>query len=75
MSERREFELTPEQLQGILDASRPVPYIVVGGVAPRSPQESANAAWRALGAELGFDWKTVKPVPGKDQSFFSAEPS
>lgn len=72
---RREFELSQEQLFGLREACRPVPYIVVGGVTPASPQQNANAAWRRLGGELGFDWETVRPVPGKSERFFTAEPS
>ena len=67
-----EFELTAEQLEGLLDACKPVPYIVIGGVEPRSPQEKANAVWQQLGRELGFDWTTVQPVPGKEPRFFTA---
>ena len=71
---KREFELTEEQHSRLLDACRPVPYMVIGGVVPRSPQRNANDAWRALGQELGFDWLTVDPVPGKSSQFFMAEP-
>ena len=73
MSERREYEMTEEQLEQILKASQPVPYLIVGGMPPPSPQESANAAWRALAQEMGFRWDTVRPVPNKGQRFFTAE--
>jgi predicted TIM-barrel fold metal-dependent hydrolase len=69
---RREFELSEEQLQKILDASKPVRYMVFGGIPPSSPQENANAAWRALADELGFIWDTVRPVPEKGQYYFTA---
>jgi len=74
MSERKEYELTDEQLKDLLGACKPVPYMVVGGVSPRSPQENANAAWASLGNELGFKPMTVRPVPGKGQKYFMAEP-
>ena len=70
---RREFHLTPGQLEKLLDACKPVPYMVVGGVPPRSPQENANSAWKALGKELGFKHLTVRPVAGKGMEFFTAE--
>jgi len=70
---RREYEMTKEQLDRILEASKPVVYMVIGGIPPRSPQENANAAWASLGRELGFDYMTVQPVPGKDSRFFTAE--
>lgn len=70
---RKEFEMTKDQLEKILDASKPVTYMVVGGVPPRTPQQNANTAWACLGLELGFEPMTVKPVSGKGQEFFTAE--
>ena len=64
--------MTQEQLDEILDACKPVPYMVIGGVVPRSPQENANDAWRLLGDALGFKHMTVRPN-GKGDRFFSAE--
>lgn len=71
---RKLYAMTPEQLARILDACKPVPYIVVGGLEPRSAQDNANFAWEELGAIYGFDYKTVKPTGTGDQ-FFSAEES
>lgn len=73
-SERREYEMTDTQLDRLLDACRPVPYMVFGGRPPSSPQENANAAWATLGRELSFKPTTVRPIPGKDQRFFTALP-
>ena len=70
---RREFELTQEQYDTLMDACKPVPYMVIGGMIPRSPQENANAAWHRLGEELGFDEGSVHPVPGKSDHFFTAD--
>lgn len=70
---RREYEMTEQQLIALLDACKPVPYMVIGGYAPSSQQERANASWEILGRQLGFDHMTVKPVPGKSQRFFTAE--
>ena len=70
---RKEFTMTPEQLDKLLDACKPVPYMVIGGVLPRSPQENANAAWARLGDELGFHPLSVHPVHGKGQEVFTAE--
>ncbi len=69
---RKEFEMSQEQLDAIMDACKPVRYMVIGGMPPRSPQENANAAWAALGKELGFKHMTVRPS-GKGDRFFSAE--
>jgi len=72
MPVRIEFEMSDEDLQKIIDACKPVPYMVIGGVPPRSPQENANNAWAALGRKMGFDSMTVEPIDGKDSKFFSA---
>lgn len=72
--ERKEFEMTQEQLNRLLEASKPVPYMVFGGVEPRSPQEYVNNVWGNLAEEMGFDQWSVRPVTGKDQRFFSAFP-
>lgn len=71
---KREFEMTQEQLDKIVEASKPVPYIVAGGVEPATPQQNANRAWQALGDEMGFDWTTVEPIAGRDPKFFKAVP-
>ena len=34
---RKEYEMTEAQLAKLLEACRPVPYIIVGGIPPRSP--------------------------------------
>lgn len=74
MSERREFEMSPAQLERLLKASEPVLYMVFGGMEPRSPQENANAAWAELGRELGFEHMSVRPVYGKGDRYFTAIP-
>lgn len=71
---KKRFEMTQEQLDKILDACKPVPYMVIGGVQPRTPQENANDAWKALGEEMGFKYMTVEPC-GPDQKVFMAEES
>lgn len=69
---RKEFEMTAEQEAKLLEACKPVPYMVIGGMEPRSPQENANDAWRGLGREMGFDGMSVEPSH-KGQRFFTAE--
>jgi predicted TIM-barrel fold metal-dependent hydrolase len=72
---RKEYELNKEQLDGLMEASKPVPYMVFGGHEPSSPRENANRAWARLGNEMGFKYMTVQPVKGKSVSFFTAEES
>lgn len=69
---RKEYEMTQAQLDQILEACKPVPYMVFGGMEPRSPQANSNDAWAALGGEMGFDHMTVRPN-GKGDRFFTAD--
>jgi len=73
MSQRKAFEMSQEDLDKILDACNPVPYMVIGGYEPKSPQENANIAWEALGQKMGFDYLTVEPdTQGRGNRFFTA---
>lgn len=69
----KKFEMTEEQLEKLLEASKPVPYMIFGGREPTSPQENANRAWAALGKEMGFDPMTVRPYGRDNQRMFTAE--
>lgn len=70
---RIEYEMTSEDLEKILEACKPVPYLVMGGREPQSPQERANAAWSELGSRMGFDHMTVQPTMNGDR-YFTAVP-
>ena len=67
-----EYEMSEEDLKVLLDSSKPVTYMVFGGMEPSSTQENANRAWKSLGKKMGFNSKTVKPS-NKGQKFFTAE--
>lgn len=67
-----EYTLTDEEWDELMVACQPVPYMVMGGVAPLSQQDNANRAWQRLADKHGFDWRTVKPVVGKSQKTFQA---
>lgn len=69
---RKEFELSDEQLNRLYEASKPVRLIALQCGMPSSPQENANAAWKALGKELGFDYMSVRRS-SKGDKFFTAE--
>jgi hypothetical protein len=75
MYPRVNYEMTEEDKRALLEACKSVPYLVVGGCAPSSPQENANRAWQRLGEKMGFNYMTVKPIQGKGVRFFSAVPS
>jgi hypothetical protein len=72
--ERKAFEMTQEQFQTLIGSMKGTPVMMVGEVdLGRSAQENANDAWKALGQELGFQWDTVDPIPGKAAWHFTAE--
>ena len=68
----KNFEMTQTQLEALLKACEPVPMIALQCGTPRSQQENANAAWKALGNDMGFNSETVKPT-GQGYRFFTAE--
>ncbi len=72
---RQLYELTQEDVDSILEASKPVGAIMlhIGG-GPPTPQENANHAWQLLAKKYGFVWDTVLPASGKGQRFITAEP-
>ena len=69
---RKEFEMTQEDMDKLLESMRPVPMIMLQCGTPRSPQENANNAWAALGNRMGFDGMTVEPM-GSNPLKFTAE--
>ena len=75
MYPRVNYEMTQADCDLLLAAMQPIPYMAIGGVAPRSQQENANDAWRMLGEKMRFDYNTVQPISGKGMLFFSAVPS
>ena len=60
-----DYEMTEKQYKTLMDACKPVPYMIFGGMEPPSPQQNANDAWASLGKELNFDSTTVKPIQEK----------
>lgn len=64
--------MTEAQYEELLAQMKPVPYMIIGGQAPRSQQENANLAWEKLGDILGFKHMTVRP--GNSKLSFTAEP-
>ena len=71
---RKQFEMSEADLETLLNAGKPTPYMVFNGMTPRSPQENANAAWAELGRRMGFEPMSVRPVPGQSSRVFTAEP-
>lgn len=72
---RREYEMSVDDREKILDASKPTPVMSIDGKTNMfgTPQENANRAWKVLGQQMGFDYITVTPLPDKGDRFFTAE--
>jgi hypothetical protein len=69
------YELSDADYKTLLKASQPLPYMVIGGYVPESPQERANRAWCDLGCRMGFDGMSVEPSDRGGGRFFLAEPT
>ena len=70
---RKAYIMTQAELDSVHSASRPVAYMVIGGMEPNTPQENANRVWRTLGKKYGFKWDTAKPAPAGGDRAFTAE--
>lgn len=76
MYPRTEYEMTEADLETLINACRATPVMLIGGYSARaSAQENANRAWAALGAKMGFDGASVRPIEGKGNRFFTAVPN
>lgn len=71
LADRRRFVMSQEQLDLLLEASKPVPYLITNGIGPASPRDCVNKAWRDLGEVLGFEWDSAHP-DGPDARIFTA---
>jgi len=72
---KRLFRLTDEELQKLLDASRPTPVMYLSGGTPmfEAPEDCANRVWRELGKVHGFIWESAEPALTGDPHDFYAE--
>jgi len=67
----KKYEMTQEELDQLMEACKPVPYMVMNGVEPSSPEENANRVWGRLAKKYKFDPKTPRPADGGNQFFFA----
>lgn len=70
---KQEYELTQEQLDRLIEASKPVPYLIFGGIALTNPQEYANIAWAEIAEYHKVQIYSITPSP-KGIKFFTATP-
>ena len=67
------YRLTDEEMTRLFEASKPVPYMVVGGIAPRSPRDNAMDVWRSVADRVGCDVDSIEPGGTGDDHDFKAD--
>ncbi len=73
MSDRKEYEITEDERESLMNCIKPIPAIMLQCGEPPSQQENANRWWADLGKKMGFKSMTIRSVPGKSDRFFTAE--
>lgn len=66
------YQLTDDEYNELLEASKPTPYIVIGGREPEGPYEKVMRIWKRISVRVGCDWQTVGPGPTEKE--FCAQP-
>lgn len=67
------YQLTDDEYNELLEASKPVPYMVFNGTVPEGPVEKSERIWRRIAERVGCDWRTIGAGPTEKQ--FCAEPT
>ena len=68
------YELTEEEFKELMNAAKPVPYMIVGGRAPSSPYEMSKAIWYRVAQRVNCDVETIEGVDRNKPLIFRAEP-
>lgn len=69
-----QYRLTDEELNELIAATQPVPYLVIGGFAPESPTEKSMRIWTRVAKRVGCQVETIDAADTGDQHDFIAEP-
>lgn len=69
------YRMTDEEIAELKEACRPVPYMVFGGMEPRSPRDNAMDVWNKVSARVGCKCDTIAPANTGDDRDFEAEPN
>jgi hypothetical protein len=68
------YRMTDAERKALLDASKPVPYMVIGGVPPSSPYDNAMRVWREIANRVGCEVDSIEPASTGDDHDFKAVP-
>lgn len=74
---KQDFQITQDELNEILEASKPTPVMYLSGGTPMfdSPQENANRVWKKLADKYGFVWDSAELISNKPPTNFKATPT
>ena len=68
------YKLTDEELAELMEASKPVPYMVFGGIEPRSPRDNVMDVWRKVAARVNCEVDSIENAGTGDNHDFTAKP-
>jgi hypothetical protein len=68
------YQMTKEERLEIINALNRKPILGANGQPVLGPDYFMAKEWERLGKKYGFDHRSARPVPGKDDTFFAAVP-
>lgn len=68
------YRMTDEELSQLMEASKPVPYMVIGGYEPKPPSYNAMMVWEKIAARVGCDVHSIDAASTGDNHDFTARP-
>ena len=68
------YRMTDDEHARLIDACKPVPYMVFGGIAPESPTTKALRVWGEIAKRVGCVANTIGPSDTGDDRDFTGEP-
>jgi poly-gamma-glutamate capsule biosynthesis protein CapA/YwtB (metallophosphatase superfamily) len=66
--------MTDEEFNDLVEACKPVPYMVIGGIVPESPTDKAMRVWDSVAKRVGCVQSSIAPANTGDDHDFMAEP-
>jgi hypothetical protein len=66
--------MTDDELKELLEASKPVPYMVIGGCVPESPVEKMMKVWQRIAQRVGCNVDSINDAGTGDMHDFIGTP-
>jgi len=70
----KQYTMTDSEYTELMEACKPVPYLIVGGRKPSSPRENAMHVWAKIAARVGCDCNSIAPANTGNNHDFMGEP-